>query len=423
MENIQLGYGDEIVEINISNAKSVKFLHGKNMPTIFNVSESLIKSLTEEIIDSKSITELINKEDKVTIIISDITRYWMRQDLVCEALVDYLHDVLHVPYESIMVIVAVGTHRMQTEAELEKMASTRVYQNCTVINHDCDSKDLVYVGTTSFNTRVEVSPYVVDRKVILIGGTVHHVMAGYGGGRKSILPGVSSRETIKQNHIHALDEVLPQSSQYVGVHKTIDNPIHLDMAEAARFVNPCLGINIVVNTESKHCKFFSGNFETAWELSCQYIQENYGYDIDYEADIVIASCGGFPKDINLYQGVKTLFNSTRAVKKGGTLIFIAKCNEGGGSDDFFSWMGPLQQGILDETLRNNFTIGGYIFYAACEQIRKANVKMLSVIDQNVVKDMNIESYSDINQLLQTVDFKDKSIYVIPFGGNVVPFLK
>lgn len=95
---------------------------------------------------------------------------------------------------------------MQTEDELCTIASKSVYDRVKVVNHDCDSDNLVKVGTTSSGTEVYVNPLVVDRKVIMITGTVHHLMAGFGGGRKSVIPGVAGRQTIRQNHIQSLSK-------------------------------------------------------------------------------------------------------------------------------------------------------------------------------------------------------------------------
>ena len=195
------------------------------------------------------------------------------------------------------------------------------------------------------------------------------------------------------------------------------------MNEAAKLIDVAFGINIIVNSDSKHSKLICGDFHDAWLKSCKYVDAAYGLPIKKEADIVIASCGGYPKDINLYQSTKSLFNASRAVKKGGTLILLAECSEGGGAPDFFNWIDPLKRGVLDEELRANFTIGGYIFYAACEAIAKSNVMMLSSIDKDVVKDMKITASDNLEELLNKVDCKNKDVYVIPYGGNVVPLLE
>ncbi|MFQ8840078.1 MAG: lactate racemase domain-containing protein [Clostridium fessum] len=118
----------------------------------------------------------------------------------------------------------------------------------SVTDRDCDAPDLVYIGTTSFGTRVSVNPLAVGRKVICIGGTVHHLMAGYGGGRKSIVAGIASRETIRMNHERALDPEKPMTDVRVGSGLVENNPINLDMREAGAMVHVTFGINIVVDS-------------------------------------------------------------------------------------------------------------------------------------------------------------------------------
>lgn len=423
MKKVELKYGKELVGIDLSDANSVKFLNEKPMDEINDLKSAFIKSVSEDVVNSKSLKEVIDKDDKVTIVISDLTRFWQRQDLICEQLVDYLVNVNKVKYENIVIVIALGSHRKQSEEELCKLASKRVYEKVKVVNHDCDANDLVNVGTTPSGTEVYVNPLVVGRKVIMVTGTVHHIMAGFGGGRKSVIPGVAGRQTIRQNHIKSLSKTEKKSDPLVGARLLEHNPINEDMNEAAKLIDVAFSINIVVNSSSKHSKLICGDFHDAWLKSCKYVDDAYGLPIKKEADIVIASCGGYPKDINLYQSTKTLFNATRAVKEGGTLILLAECIEGGGAPDFFNWVEPLKKGVLDEELRANFTIGGYIFYAACESIAKSNVMMLSSIDPEIVKDMKIRVSSNINDLLSQVDFKDKDVYVIPYGGNVVPLLE
>ena len=419
----ELKYGESKVHIDLSKSKSVTILNENPMEEISDIKTEFIKSITTDTINSKPLKELISKDDKITIIISDITRFCQRQDIICEQLVNYLTKEIGTKYENIIIIVAIGTHRKQTEEELCKLSSKNVYEKVKVINHDCDSEDLVFVGKTDLGTEVYINKYAINRKLIIISGTIHHIMAGFAGGRKSIIPGIASRETIKQNHLNCLSKTEKKTDPRVASRKLTNNPVNEDMNQAAKFINVTFGINIIVNTKSKHSKLFCGNFYDAWLKSCKYVDESYGVKIKKEADIVIASCGGYPKDINLYQSTKSIFNATRAVKKNGILILLAECKEGGGAPDFFSWIKPLKKGILDEELRANFTIGGYIFYALCEAIAKSEMLMLSEIDPNFVKDLNIFSYKSIKELLDNVDFEGKDVIVIPYGGSVIPLLE
>ncbi len=408
----------------MEGASGVTYLYENPMREIDDIEGEFRRCVSEGTIGSAPLNEVVHKDDQVTIIISDMTRFWMRQDVLCSLLVRYLHETVGMPFANIAVLVGLGTHRKNSPDEMRKLTGEYTYTHVEQLaDHDCDAKDLVLAGKTSLGTEVWVNPLVMGRKVICISGTVHHIMAGYGGGRKSIVPGIAGRQTIKLNHQRALDPQNPRSDPRIGAGVLTDNPIHEDMKEAAGLVPVAFGISIVVNSASRHSGLFCGDFDMAWRESCRYVQKSYGLPIEREADVVIASCGGFPKDINLYQSTKTLFNAAQAVKKGGTLILLAECREGGGAKDFFDWNIPLKEGGLDEALRKDFTIGGYIFYAACETIRKARTLLLGKIDPEEVRAMGIEAHTRMEELLCQVDFSDKEVYVIPYGGSVMPQLE
>lgn len=152
-------------------------------------------------------------------------------------------------------------------------------------------------------------------------------MSGFGGGRKSILPGVSAKSTIVQNHLHCLHETEPRSADTIGHAKLQHNPRARGYAEAASFVDPVFGISIVSNAEGQHCALCCGDFAAAWEQSCRQVHKAFGLPIDHLADVVVVSCGGYPKDLNLYQAVKSLLNAAQALRPGGTMVFLASARK------------------------------------------------------------------------------------------------
>ena len=422
MEKMPLAYGDTHIDMAFDGARSVRVLQGKGLPPIADDKQAFTEAVGPGAVASPPLCELISPEDKVTIVISDITRFWMRQDKVCAQLIPYLHDTMGVDYDNIIILVALGTHRPQTEAELRKLVTDEVFERVRVVNHDCMSKDLVYLGTTSQGTEVFVNPLAVGRRLIVISGTIHHLMAGYGGGRKSIVPGISGKTTINQNHIHSLAPDEPRSSPRIGMGKLKGNPLNEDMNEAAAMASPAFGISVIMDTQTGNSRLICGDFFCAWEQSCREVQEMMGVPIDKKADIVVVSCGGYPKDINLYQGVKALINAAEAVKDGGQIIFLAECREGGGTPDYFDWIKPLRAGTLDADLRAAFTIAGYIFYASCEAMAKANVLMLTQIPEATLRGMGARVFSDMDSLLKEVDFAGRNVYVMPYGGYIVPYV-
>ena len=164
MEKFWLGYGSSQVEAAFDGAKSVRCLEPAAQPAIEDVREAF-HAAAHSPIGGAPLEQLVSSEDLVTIVISDVTRFWSRQDLVCRELVAFLHEECGVLHQNMTVLVALGTHRGQSEKELRQIASEEVYQKVKVVCHDCDGP-LAYLGETSFGTPVWVNPLAVGRKVI-----------------------------------------------------------------------------------------------------------------------------------------------------------------------------------------------------------------------------------------------------------------
>lgn len=415
------GYGDRILPMTV-RAKKIEVLEAVTPPPITDLRETFRASVEGNAVGSLPLNRLLSAQDEVTIIISDLTRAWMHQDRICPLLVDYLHDTVGMPYENIIFLVALGTHRPQTEAELKRIASGYVCERVRVLNHEAD-KPLTNVGTTSRGTEVRVNPLAVGRKVILMGGTVHHLLAGYGGGRKSILPGIVGERTIKQNHILALHPTEPRSSDAVGCGILTGNPVHEDMMEAAEMIAPVFGINLVVDGNGDHIALPCGDWAKSWEESCRLVDQYNGVSIAQKYDAVVTACGGFPKDINLYQSSKTMINAYQAIREGGTLVFISECREGGGPAAFFDWAKYQRDGTLDAELRKNFTIAGYVFYACVEIASHTDFHILSSIPAETVAPLHMHGHVNAQDIERLLDFGDKTVAVMPHGSSTVPILQ
>lgn len=421
--DVELKYGTEKVVLPIRGARSIEYINGSTMPELENLEQALYQAIEQETIGCGPLREQISADDMVTIVVSDITRCWMKQGRILDILGPYLHEKMGIPHENITILVALGTHRASSEAELKVIAGDYMYEHCRVVQHDCDA-ECTYIGTTAHGTRVEVNPLIVGRKVIVVAGTVHHMMAGFGGGRKSILPGVSSRETIRQNHCRSMHPFEAHSNPKSNCSLLEDNPVNEDMNEAAALAEVAFSINIVMSTNGKHSAFFCGKLHEAWLESCMYQRRNYEKPIDYQADVVVLSSGGAPKDMNLYQGFKALKNAVNCVKEGGEAIWLCKCPEGCGAPDYSSWLQPLLEGHLDESLRKEFTIGGFIFYLTVESLGQIKCRIMSEMGNDIVQPMGaVGSYKSMEALLEGVDFTGKTVYVMPQAGNVLPMYK
>ncbi len=413
-------YGETEVHMPLEEEQVLGVLHGKETPPLADIGAALEKSV-EQPMAFPALRDWVHPGQSVALIVSDMSRFWMRQDLVVPHLIRYLTERCGIPEQDITIVIANGTHIGGDESELRRLVTDEVFDRVRVLNHDCLADDLVTLGTTPHRTVVRIHPAVAGAdRVIALGACTHHVMAGYGGGRKSILPGVSAMDTICHNHAFALDPTCLRSNPLIGNGVTAGNPLNEDMCEAAALLPHLFVINLVMNAEMKLARILSGDPMKSWEQACRAVDAIYHVPVPRRADAVIASCGGFPKDMSLYQGTKTIDNVEACLKPGGTLILLIEARDGGGPAEYFDWIGPLLDGSFEDRLRNHFTVPGYIFLLNCEQAQRYRVMMLTSIPAETVAPMGIEAYANTNALLEAAQLEGKEIYVIPNGSTVIP---
>ena len=420
MKEYTFAYGEKTVRAALPEEQVLGVLTGKSVPPLPDIGQALFEALDRPL-DAEPLSSFAQKGHRVAVVISDITRFWMRQDLVLPHLIRYLNERCGVPDRDIVIVVATGTHEHGTEEEMKKLITPELFGRVRSLFHDCRAEDLTEIGVTAHGNRVLINHEVAAAdRVICLGACSHHVMAGYGGGRKSILPGVSALSTIRYNHLFSLDEKEFRSSSRIGNCVTKGNPLNEDMCEAAGLLPHLFMINLVMNADMKLAAITAGHYLKSWEEGCRLIDSYYKISVPQKADVVFASCGGFPKDMSLYQGTKCIDNVEFCLKKGGTLILLMEARDGGGPEEFFGWNQNLLDGTFEERLRSRFTIPGYIFLLSCEQARRYRILLLSTIPAETLRPIGMESYQDMDALLQAADLKGKSIYVIPNGNTVMP---
>ena len=413
-------YGNTTVSLPVEEDQVIGVIEGNEIEPIKDIRGALLGALDAPI-DSLPLSDVASKASSIVIVVSDMTRYWMRQDIIVPLIVEYLVDKCGKSYSDLEIVIATGTHVGGSEEDLRTLVTSDIFDKVKTVNHDCRAEDLVYLGTTSYGTPVKINKDAAEADlVICLGAATYHVMAGFGGGRKSILPGISALETIKHNHAYSLAPDKFITNPEIGNGVLDGNPLNEDMLEAAAMMRNLFMITLVTDAEFRLASIFAGHWRTSWERACDDVRRIYTVPIKEKADVVITSCGGFPKDESLYQGTKAVDNVISALKDGGTLILLLEGRNGGGSPDYFDWIGPLVDGSFEKELRDNFTVGGYIFFLNCEQASRFNILMYSSIPAETVKPMGIKAYDDLDKLMADADLEGKSIYVIPTGSTVLP---
>jgi lactate racemase len=423
MSTYSLKYGDKSIKFDIEGdvtsliPKKTKVIEDKD------IEKCIINSI-ENPINSKPLSKIVNPGEKVLFVVSDITRLWIKTDKFLIYIVNYLNS-LWVKDEDISVIVAVGTHRGASEEEKKKIVGEELYNRINIYNHDSKDKDsLEYVGTSSYGTPAYINKKILEAdRVILTGGITFHVFAGFGGGAKSMVPGVAGFETIQKNHKLVFKKGDGGLNLNARSNVIKGNPMREDITEICRKVSPDFLVNAVLDQNGNFVEFVSGDFEYAWLKGCNTTRDMYGIKIKDKADITIASAGGYPKDISLYQVVKSIDNSVYAGSKDSVLIIAAECREGIGADEFMKW---FKYDTLEDTekgLKENFTVPGFVAYKAMYAAKNRKVFLLSNLDDKVVEKLGYTPVKSIDEALNKayeLSSKNPNVVFIPYGGSTLP---
>ena len=327
VKTIPLAFGSGISELSVPE-KNVSSIILPSESTIKEEGASLIKKALENPIKSTRLSEIVNPDSRVAIIVSDVTRPTPTAKILPPLLDElYLGGAKN---ENITIVFALGLHRLQTEEECRQLVGEEIFENIRCIQHD--RKRCRLIGETSFGTPVEVFEEVLDSDLVVSTGTLEfHYYAGYGGGGKSILPGVSSEKSILS--FHSFYSKLFEGSPLSG---KAGSPARQNIEEAARIAGLDFILNVVINSKKEIVAAVAGDFIEAHRKGAEYVDAMYKVPVE-PADAVIVSCGGFPKDINLYQATKSLEHAIPAVKEGGSIILVAECAEGIGNKVYECW--------------------------------------------------------------------------------------
>lgn len=428
MYTIDLKYGKSRVELNINEKNVLGVLEGKKIYAVSDEKKAVADALKNPI-GAKRLKELIKPGEKVTVLVSDITRS-VKSQVVIPILVEEL-NACGVPDDDITIVVATGTHRGHTREEHEYLFGKDITSRIKVVDHNAkDEKSLRFIGTTSRGTPVYINRMVMEAdRVILTGGIIYHSMAGFGGGRKSICPGVSGYDTIQKNHKLILNPIEKGGGidPRVGLGKIKENPMAADMAEIADMVKPDFLINVVLNDDNEMVKVVTGDYKKAFEEGCRFAREAFSEKIKEPADVLILSCGGFPKDIDLYQATKAIENSMGIVRDGGTVVLLAQCPDGIGHEGFYHLITEYKtRRLREESLWQEFTIAKAVGYILTLGMEHFDVILVSEIPDNVVKEMGMIPAAGINSAMDIIKAKyggKFKAYIIPHASTVVPFLE
>lgn len=328
----------------------------------------------------------------------------------------------------ITILVATGCHRGTTEAELRAKFGDEIYERETIVVHDCDDRSmLVDAGLLPSGGRLIVNRLAAEADLVVSEGFIEpHFFAGFSGGRKSILPGIVSRETVLANHCA---EFIDSPFARTGILE--NNPIHRDMIRAAEVAKLAFIVNVVLDSRKRIVRAFAGHFRAAHEAGCRWLADRCRVRVP-QSDIVITSNGGYPLDQNVYQSVKGMTAAEAVCRPGGVIIMVSACSDGHGGEAFFRALsGEPDTHKLLESIRkvpSEKTTPDQWQYQILLRIKERFTVIVVTrdCDHRILNSMHLQTAHSIEEALaaaRAVTGENARIAVIPDGVSVIAELQ
>jgi len=410
---LQLPFGRSEVSVRVKTPN----LLGVFMPqavTKESDEAALLRKALVHPVGTPRLRDLARVGQKIVIVTSDLTRPCPSERLLPPVL-DELKTA-GIRDKDVTIVIALGLHRPMSTLELEAAVGTDVYQRVRVINHD--PTDTVRLGVTSAGTPVELFRPVVEADLrVCLGNLEFHYFAGYSGGAKAILPGCASEATVQANHAMM---VHPEAA----TGRLEGNPVRADIEEGAAMLGVEFILNVLVDGKHRIVEAVAGDVTAAHRRGCKTVAQRGTVSIPRQADIVLVSAGGYPKDVNLYQAQKALDNAGHAVRQGGIIILAAECSTGFGNQTFETWMMDARspEAVLDR-IQRKFVLGGHKAAAIASILRQARVYLVSALQAESVQRCGMVAFDDLGTAMEAALRElgsDANIVVLPQGASVLP---
>jgi len=424
--DIALDYGKTRLAINLEADWEATIIEKKNMP-ILDDPLAAISTAFSKAEASGSLEEVAKGKSSACILICDITRP-VPNGLILPQLVERLINA-GIKKECINVLVATGLHRPNLEDELlEVVGSQKVLETVQVENHYARNDEdhvLLCTSTSGLAIRIDKRFAMADLKIV-IGLVEPHFMAGYSGGRKLVIPGISHHQTITGFHTAKfLEHPESRTCNLKG------NIFHEFQLEGIRKLSSLFAVNVVID-EKRNLSFVNfGDIEKSHIRAVQYLKQYAEVKISEKFSTILTGAGGYPLDKTYYQTVKAMVTAMDILEPGGDIIVASECSEGMGSEEYFNAQKRLfkvgEESFL-ETLntREYARIDEWQTEMQLKPMRMGNIHLFAPnLSEEDKKYTYVNMIDDLNKTIHDSIKRsgNKKIAIIPEGPYVIPIYK
>jgi len=420
MKEIPLAYGSRSISFAFDENRFQLIASESNHTK--PLSDSEIGAAFDSPIESLAVEDLISPGESVLIVVSDATRATGSAQVV-NLLVRRLIQGGTLP-ANVAIIFATGIHRAVTPEEKLELLTPFIVQRVRLLDHDASNPaNLINLGVTDLCTPVAVNRALKEfDHVVTVGAIGFHYFAGFTGGRKSICPGLAAATTVEATHMLALDFANGGRRAGVGAGLLDGNLVHEECERVAGIIKPSFTINTVVDERGRIVQLYVGQWRDAHRHGCLDYLSNHSVEIPARRDVVVASCGGFPYDINLIQAHKTLDMAAYACRGGGTIILLAECRDGLGRPDFLKWFQETDSRALEERLRHAYEVNGQTAWALLTKTERFRVVLVSDLPPDDVRLMRMMPSRSLDEALTQVG-SEADGYIMQRGSAWLPVVR
>ena len=414
---ISLPYGKGSIEAQLPAQARVTIVEPR-CPPLEGTDEERIEAALDAPTGTPKLEEMADSTKRVLIVVNDHTRPGPNKEIAA-ALLRRLKKA-GVPDGNIRFICATGSHRAPTDAEMRGIVGDFVVDNYPIVMHDCRDKSQLFRLGEVDGLEVWLNRALLEADLIITTGLIspHHT-AGFSGGRKSILPGITGLDTLRVHHSLPMRPYAPSMGVLEG------NRFHAAALKVAKLAGVDFMINAVQDMKKQNVAFVAGDIELAHSKGAEICRRLNTVDIPALADVVIASPGGYPRDSDLYQAQKGLAVAETLVRPGGTVILCANSELGIGEGLFPQWMkeGKSPQDIIDRYRREGFNVGNNKAFMYARALLRGRVLIVSHnLDREELKEMFLDWAPDLQTAVDmaTEKLDDPMITVLPRAVNMIP---
>jgi nickel-dependent lactate racemase len=396
---VTIPYGRGELSVEFPSDCVVETLEPPTKPALDDAAAELVRALdapaTGPAVAGPPLAELAGPHARVALVVADWTRACAYPELL-PRLLDELNRC-GTPDEAIALLIAYGTHARQSDEATRNLYGSEVCRRVEIVHHDCDAPDLIDVGTTPAGTRVALNRRYVEADVaITVGPVAFHYFAGFGGGPKLVFPGLASRDGIMTNHALSVEQMLAEPRRLKG--ELDQNACARDIREAVTLAPPAFSVQCLAGERGVLSAIIAGPWDASHEAACDRLRATAMIDVGVRYDVVVASCGGWPRDINLIQAHKSIDNACELVRDGGTLLVAARCDEGVGSDTFLGWF-DLDDEAFAAKLARGYELHGGTTFSMRRKARRCHIYMKSGLPDAAVRQIGVTPAPDLQAAL------------------------